>query len=264
MSTVLITGATSGLGRYVAFELVRSGYVVLAHGRDRERTEALVTELRAEGGEAFGYVADLASLAQVRRLGEEVAAAHPRLDVLINNAGVGAGPRGTGREVSADGHELRLAVNYLAPVALTRALLPTLRASAPSRVVNVGSVGQEPLDFDDPELTRGYSGVSAYCRSKFALAAHTFALSEAAAGSGVSVNVLHPATYMDTAMVREAGVVPWSTVADGAAGVLALATRELGTGGYFDGTSPSRAHAQAYDREVWKRLEATTDQLLGT
>lgn len=263
MSSVLITGATSGLGRYVAFELVRSGYVVLAHGRDRVRTEALVTELRAEGGESYGYVADLASLAQVRRLGEEVAAAHPRLDVLINNAGVGAGPGGAGREVSADGHELRLAVNYLAPVALTRALLPTLRASAPSRVINVGSVGQEPLDFDDPELTRDYSGVSAYCRSKFALAAHTFALSDELTGSGVSVNVLHPATYMDTAMVREAGVVPWSTVADGAAGVLALATRELGTGGYFDGTSPSRAHARAYDREVWKRLKATTGQLLG-
>ncbi|WP_369250653.1 SDR family NAD(P)-dependent oxidoreductase [Streptomyces sp. R41] len=263
MSTVLITGATSGLGRYVAFELVRSGSVVLAHGRDRERTEALVAELRAEGGEAYGYVADLASLAQVRRLVEEVAAAHPRLDVLINNAGVGAGPRGTGREVSSDGHELRLAVNYLAPVALTRALLPTLRASAPSRVVNVGSVGQEPLDFDDPELTRGYSGVSAYCRSKFALAAHTFALAEELAESGVAVNVLHPATYMDTAMVREAGVVPWSTVADGAAGVLALATRELGTGGYFDGTSPSRAHVETYDRDVWKRLAAVTDQLLG-
>jgi NAD(P)-dependent dehydrogenase (short-subunit alcohol dehydrogenase family) len=247
-------------------ELVRSGYVVLAHGRDRTRTDQLVAELRAEGSEgggAHGFVADLASLAQVRRLGEEVAAAHPRLDALVNNAGVGGGSRGAGREVSVDGHELRLAVNYLAPVALTRALLPVLRASAPSRVVNVGSVGQEPLDFTDPELTRGYSGVSAYCRSKFALAAHTFALAEELAGSGVSVNVLHPATYMDTAMVREAGVAPWSTVADGAAGVLALVTQELGTGRYFDGTSPSRAHTEAYDREVQKRLEATTEQLLG-
>ncbi|MFF4349279.1 SDR family NAD(P)-dependent oxidoreductase [Streptomyces sp. NPDC001530] len=262
MSTVLITGATSGLGRYIAFELVRSGHVVLAHGRDPGRTERLVDELRTEG-EAHGFVADLAALAQVRELGDQVARAHPELDVLINNAGVGSGPRGSGRELSADGHELRLAVNYLAPVALTRALLPVLRASAPARIVNVGSVGQEPLDFDDPELTRGYSGVSAYCRSKFALAAHTFALAEELAGTGVSVNVLHPATYMDTAMVREAGVSPWSTVADGAAGVLALATREVGTGRYFDGMSPSRAHAEAYDREVWKRLQATTDQLLG-
>ncbi|MFF7046873.1 SDR family NAD(P)-dependent oxidoreductase [Streptomyces griseorubiginosus] len=261
MSTILITGATSGLGRYVAFELVRAGHVVLAHGRDRGRTESLVAELRLEG-EAEGFVADLASLAEVRDLGARVAEARPGLDVLINNAGVGAGSPGSGRELSTDGHELRLAVNYLAPVALTRALLPTLTAHAPARIVNVGSVGQEPLDFDDPEFTRGYAGFAAYCRAKFALAAHTFALAEELKGTGVAVNVLHPATFMDTAMVREGGMAPWSTVADGAPGVLALATKDLRSGGYFDGTSPARAHEGTYDREVQKRLTALTDQLL--
>ncbi|ELS57987.1 SDR family NAD(P)-dependent oxidoreductase [Streptomyces viridochromogenes] len=261
MSTLLITGATSGLGRHVAFELVRSGHRVLAHGRDAGRTERLVAELRAEG-EAEGFVADLASLEQVRQLAAHVAGAHPELDVLINNAGVGFGSPGTGRELSSDGHELRLAVNYLAPVALTRALLPVLRANAPARIVNVGSAGQEPLDFDDPELTRGYDGVSAYCRSKFALAAHTFALAEELDGTGVSVNVLHPATYMDTAMVREGGITPRHTVADGAPGVLALATRDLGTGGYFEGTSRARAHEATYDPAVRGRLAAVTEQLL--
>ncbi|MFJ9707764.1 SDR family NAD(P)-dependent oxidoreductase [Streptomyces sp. NPDC101234] len=261
MSTILITGATSGLGRYVAFELVRSGHVVLAHGRDPARTEQLVAELRTEG-DAEGFVADLASLAQVRELGAQVAEAHPDLDVLINNAGVGAGTPGSGRELSSDGHELRLAVNYLAPVALTRALLPVLRTNAPARIVNVGSAGQELLDFADPEFTRGYQGFAAYCRAKFALAAHTFALAEELAGTGVAVNVLHPATFMDTAMVREGGVAPWSTVADGAPGVLALATQDLGTGGYFDGTSKARAHEATYDKDVQKRLSAVTDQLL--
>ncbi|WP_020135493.1 SDR family NAD(P)-dependent oxidoreductase [Streptomyces sp. 351MFTsu5.1] len=261
MSTILITGATSGLGRYVAFELVRAGHVVLAHGRDRAGTESLVAELRREG-EAEGFVADLASLAEVRDLGARVAEARPGLDVLVNNAGVGAGSSGSGRELSADGHELRLAVDYLAPVALTRAVLPTLTANAPARIVNVGSVGQEPLDFDDPEFTRGYAGFAAYCRAKFALAAHTFALAEELKGTGVSVNVLHPATFMDTAMVREGGVAPWSTVADGAPGVLALATKDVGSGGYFDGTTPARAHEGTYDREVQKRLTALTDQLL--
>ncbi|MEV7384549.1 SDR family NAD(P)-dependent oxidoreductase [Streptomyces sp. NPDC091215] len=261
MSTILITGATSGLGRYVAFELVRSGHVVLAHGRDPGRTEQLVAELRTEG-DAEGFVADLASLAQVRELGAHVADAHPDLDVLINNAGVGAGTPGSGRELSSDGHELRLAVNYLAPVALTRALLPVLRTNAPARIVNVGSAGQELLDFADPEFTRGYQGFAAYCRAKFALAAHTFALAEELAGTGVAVNVLHPATFMDTAMVREGGVAPWSTVADGAPGVLALATQDLGTGGYFDGTSKARAHEATYDKDVQKRLSAVTDQLL--
>ncbi|MGI5379577.1 SDR family NAD(P)-dependent oxidoreductase [Streptomyces sp. CA-251387] len=261
MSTILITGATSGLGRYVAFELVRSGHVVLAHGRDPGRTEKLVEELRAEG-EAEAFVADLASLGQVRQLASHVAGAHPELDVLINNAGVGFGSPDAGRELSADGHELRLAVDYLAPVALTRALLPVLRANAPARIVNVGSAGQEPLDFDDPELSRGYNGVSAYRRAKFALAAHTFTLAEELAGTGVSVNVLHPATFMDTAMVREGEIAPWNTVADGAPGVLALATRDLGTGQYFDGTRPARAHEGTYDPEVRKRLAAVTDQLL--
>ncbi|MDN0198604.1 SDR family NAD(P)-dependent oxidoreductase [Streptomyces sp. S.PNR 29] len=261
MSTILITGATSGLGRYVAFELVRAGHVVLAHGRDEDRTRRLVDELRTEG-DAEGFVADLASPARVRELAAQVADAHPELDVLINNAGVGSGPPGSGRELSADGHELRLAVNYLAPVALTRALLPVLRANSPARIVNVGSAGQEPLDFDDPELTRRYSGRSAYCRSKFALAAHTFSLAEELRGSGVAVNVLHPATYMDTAMVRDGGITPWNTVADGAPGVLALATRDLGTGRYFDGTRPARAHEAAYDPDVLKRLAAVTDQLL--
>ncbi|MFF7790568.1 SDR family NAD(P)-dependent oxidoreductase [Streptomyces sp. NPDC007991] len=261
MSTILITGATSGLGRYVAFELVRAGHVVLVHGRDEDRIGRLVEELRAEG-DAEAFVADLASLAQVRELAGHVADAHPELDVLINNAGVGSGTPGAGRELSTDGHELRLAVNYLAPVVLTRALLPVLRANAPARIVNVGSAGQEPLVVEDPEFTRGYDGVSAYCRSKFALVAHTFALAGELDGTGVSVNVLHPATYMDTAMVREAGITPWNTVADGAAGVLALATRDLGSGRYYDGTSPARAHEAAYDPAARARLAAMTDQLV--
>ncbi|MFJ5838101.1 SDR family NAD(P)-dependent oxidoreductase [Streptomyces shenzhenensis] len=261
MSTVLITGATSGLGRYVAFELVRSGHVVLAHGRDAQRTGRLVNELRTYG-EAEGLVADLASLCEVRELGARVAAVRDGLDVLVNNAGVGSGPPGASRELSADGHELRLAVNYLAPVVLTRALLPVLRAQASARIVNVGSVGQEPLDFADPELLRGYSGMSAYRRSKFAPAAFTFSLAEELAGSGVAVNVLHPATFMDTAMVREGGITPWNSVADGAPGVLALATRESGSGGFYDGTRPARAHEGTYDPEVRKRLTAVTGQLL--
>ncbi|HEY8981082.1 MAG TPA: SDR family NAD(P)-dependent oxidoreductase [Streptomyces sp.] len=261
MSTILITGATSGLGRYVAFELVRDGHLVLAHGRDARRTERLVSELRTEG-EAEGFVADLASLDAVRELGEKVALAHPELDVLVNNAGVGAGAPGAERELSLDGHELRLAVNYLAPVVLTRALLPVLSANTPARIVNVGSVGQDPVAFDDPEFARGYDGFAAYRRSKFALAAFTFTLAEELAGSGVAVNVVHPATFMDTAMVREGGMAPWSSVADGAPGVLALTAEDVGSGGYFDGTAVSRAHEGTYDAGTRERLTRVTGQLL--
>ncbi|MEV3859025.1 SDR family NAD(P)-dependent oxidoreductase [Streptomyces sp. NPDC050095] len=268
MATLLITGATSGLGRYLAFALVRDGHVVLAHGRDRARTDALVAELNAAAGgagHAEGFVADLASLEQVRDLGARVAKAHPDLDVLVNNAGVGAGPRGAGREVSADGHELRWAVNLLAPVALTRVLLPVLVANSPARIVNCGSLGQSPPAFDDLGFTRGYSGTEAYCRSKFALAAHTFSLAREVSGTGVTAHVVHPATYMDTAMVRDAGITPWNSVADGAAGVLALAVGELGTdptGRFYDGARPARAHDAAYDLDVQRRLDAELARML--
>src|SRR5689334_24604730 len=142
MPVVLITGATSGLGRYLAGELAGSGWQVLAHGRDPGRVADLTAEL---GGGARGYVADLASLGGVREFADRVGAEVPRLDVLVNNAALGFGAPGEGRQVSADGHELRFAVNYLAQVLLTRQLVPLLSASAPARIVNVGSLGQVPF-----------------------------------------------------------------------------------------------------------------------
>ena len=137
-----------------------------------------------------------------------------RLDILINNAGIGTA--GGVREVSADGFELRFAVNYLAGFLLTRLLLPLLRASAPARIVNVSSAGQSPIDFADVMLTRGYSGTRAYCQSKLAQVMHTIDLAAELAGSGVAATCLHPATYMNTTMVRRAGITPVSTVEEGA------------------------------------------------
>src|SRR5262249_46750643 len=138
-------------------------------------------------------------------------------------------------------------------------------ANTPARIVNVGSAGQMPPDFDDIEFASGYVGVEAYRRSKFALAAYTFALAEELAGSGGTVNVLHPATFMDTAMVRASGTPPPSPVEDGAVAVLALATTDAGlshNGAYFDGTELSQAHPETYDLDVRKRLAAVTEQLL--
>jgi NAD(P)-dependent dehydrogenase (short-subunit alcohol dehydrogenase family) len=175
---------------------------------------------------------------------------------------VGGGPDSTAREVGADGHELRLTVNYLAPVALTRALLPVLRARGTARIVDVGSAGQEPLDFDDPEFTRGYDGVAAYCRSKFALAAHTFTLAGELAGSGVAVNVVHPATHMDTAMVRDSGFTPRCTVADGAPGGCRRSSRRCPGRGWRAPARPARAHPAAYDPQVRARLAALTERML--
>jgi NAD(P)-dependent dehydrogenase (short-subunit alcohol dehydrogenase family) len=188
--TVLITGSTDGVGRRVAVRLGEMGARVLVHGRDRARGDSVVAEIRARGNTAAFYQANLSSLAEVRRLAERVRAEHPRLDVLINNAGIGsAGAKGP-RQESADGHELRFAVNYLAGFLLTHLLLPTLRASAPARIVNVASAGQHPIDFDDVMLTRGYSGGRAYTQSKLAQVMMTLDLARELAGTGVTVNCL--------------------------------------------------------------------------
>jgi NAD(P)-dependent dehydrogenase (short-subunit alcohol dehydrogenase family) len=261
--TVLITGATSGLGRYLAVELAASGWQVLAHGRDQTRLAALCAEL---GGDTRGYVADMAVLEQVRDLAARVSAEVPRLAVLVNNAGIGFGAPGEERQVSADGNELRFAVNYLAPVLLTRLLVPLLSASAPARVVNVGSIGQAAFDPADAGFEHGYTGVDAYRRSKLALAAFTFTLAEELPAAMVTVNCLHPATFMDTAMVARGGITPVSTVEQGGQATMRLITdpalSEI-TGQFFDGLSTSRALPQAYDPRFRTELAEITGQLLG-
>ena len=165
MPTVLVTGSTAGLGRQLAEDLAARGWTVLAHGRDPAK-------LGDVPGEPF--VADLASLDEVRRLAAEVRDRSERLDVLVNNAGT-IEPR---RRLSADGHELTFAVNYLAGFLLTLELMPLLRASAPARVVNVSSIGQSAIDFSDVMLERGYSGMRAYTQSKLAQILFTIELAE--------------------------------------------------------------------------------------
>jgi NAD(P)-dependent dehydrogenase (short-subunit alcohol dehydrogenase family) len=261
--TVLITGSTDGVGRCVAGLLAKSGANVLVHGRDRDRGESLVAEISRQGGQARFYQADLSSLAEVRHLAQAIQRDQARLDVLINNAGIGTGGRGQ-RQTSADGHELRFAVNYLSVFLLTRLLLPLLKASAPGRIVNVSSVGQQIIDFDDVMLTRGYSGVRAYCQSKLAEVMLTFDLAEELKNSNVTATCLHPATYMDTTMVRLDGISPVSSVEDGAAPILHLATSpetEGKTGLYFDRFRASRAHPQTYDIAARARLRALSFEL---
>jgi NAD(P)-dependent dehydrogenase (short-subunit alcohol dehydrogenase family) len=161
---------------------------------------------------------------------------------------------------------MRFAVNYLAGFALTMRLLPLLRASAPARIVNVSSAGQQALDFDDVMLTSGYSGARAYRQSKLAQILFTVDLAQRLEGSGVTVNCLHPATYMATTMVREAGVSPWSTIEEGAEAILKLAISpelEGRSGLYFNGLREARADAQAYDAGAREKLRTLSLQLAG-
>lgn len=267
--TVLITGSTDGVGRFVALQLAKGGARVLLHGRDQKKGEDVVREIRAATGSdrLEFHRADLASLDETRRLAEAVAARHDRLNILINNAGIGFGPReAMRREISRDGHELRFAVNYLSGFLLTHLLLPTLRRSAPARVVNVASAGQYPIDFDDVMLTRGYEGTRAYRQSKLAQVMFTIDLAEQVKDAGVTVNCLHPATFMNTNMVRESGYAPLSSIDEGAEAILRLATSsevDGKTGLYFDGKRPARANGQAYDAEARRTLWDLSLRLAG-
>jgi NAD(P)-dependent dehydrogenase (short-subunit alcohol dehydrogenase family) len=257
--TILVTGATDGLGRALARELAAAGATVLLHGRSKQRLEDTRREVAAATGSdrLRTYLADLAALEQVRRLGREVAGDQQRLDVLVNNAGIaGGGPR----QQSADGYELRFAVNYLAAFLLTNLLLPLLRRSAPARIVNVASVGQVPIDFDDVMLERRYDPMRAYRQSKLAQILFTFELAErlrAAGEDGVTVNALHPATLMDTKMALDSFGYAMSTVEDGVEATLRLVVDpelEGVSGRYFDRLDEDRANPQAYDAAARARL----------
>lgn len=267
--TVLITGSTDGVGKLVAQRLAKAGAHVLLHGRNREKGQRTLAEIRAATGSdrLEFHLADLASLIEVRGLAEMVAARHEALHLLINNAGIGFGPRDAMlREVSRDGHELRFAVNYLSGFLLTEILLPTLRRGAPARIVNVSSAGQHPIDFDDVMVTRGYEGTRAYRQSKLAQVMFTFDLAEQLKDEGITVTCLHPATFMNTNMVIESGYAPMSRVEDGADAILALATSpelEGKTGLYFNGEREARANAQAYDAAARRRLWDLSARLTG-
>lgn len=266
--TILVTGSTDGVGRLVALRLAADGAQVLVHGRNAQRGQQVVEEIRREDkGSAELYVADLSSLSEVRRLGAEVLAKHPRLDVLINNAGIGTVGAGAGkREQNAEGHELRFAVNYLSGFLLTYLLLDRLVAAAPARIVNVSSLGQQALDFGDVMLTRGYSGQRAYCQSKLAQILFTIDLAEQLKGRSILANSVHPATYMATTMVRQAGVTPISTVEEGADAILQLAVSpkiEGVSGQFFNGMTQSRANAQAYDAKARRTLRDLSLKLVG-
>ncbi len=260
---VLITGSTGGLGREVARRLAARGAHVIIHGRNRERGTALVDEIEREGvGSARFYAADLASLEQVRGLARQILRDYDRLDILVNNAGVGSAP--DERLLSEDGHEYRFQVNYLSHFLLTRLLLPRLVASAPSRIVNVSSLAQAPIDFDDVMLEENFRGGRAYAQSKLAQVMFTFDLHEELEGTGVMVNSLHPATYMPTGMVRRAGVEPRATIDEGAEAVMQLITStEIEGGQFFRGLSSGRAHAQAYDPEARAKLRELSEELTG-
>jgi NAD(P)-dependent dehydrogenase (short-subunit alcohol dehydrogenase family) len=263
---IVITGATDGLGKALATRLAeQQGIRLVLHGRRAERLHGLEKEFASLPAEVVTVEADLSEMAQVHALGDEIAALTDRVNVLVNNAGVGgAEADGRTRRVTVDGNELRFAVNHLAAFCLSQRLLPLLDRGAPARIVNVASIGQSSIDFDNLTLEHGFDVQRAYGVSKLAMIATGMTLAERLDPSRVTVNSLHPATYMPTKMVMESVGYSIDSLETGVNATLRLiqdpALTGL-TGRFFDRNDEARAHPDAYRADVRGRLWAVSEEL---
>lgn len=268
-TVALITGATDGLGRGLAERLAGLGATVHIHGRSAEKLARAREEIVVTTGndQVFTHRTDLASLAEVRALADEVAALDA-LHLLVNNAGIGSGlPDSPEREESKDGIELRFAVNYLAGFVLTERLLPLLERSAPARIVMVASLGQASLDFDDPLLeTSYYEGRRAYAQSKLAQITYANELAARLTATGITVNSLHPATFMPTKIVLDERGTSVDSLERGVEATLRVAIDpelDTVTGHFFDREKETRAESQAYDPSAQRALRELSERLAG-
>lgn len=258
---VLVTGSTDGLGRELARRLAAEGAHVIVHGRNAERGRAVVDQITAAGkGSARFHQADFASLAEVRRFADEIVRDYPRLDLLVNNAGIFLRDD---RQTSADDHELTFAVNYLAAYLLTHRLVPLLEKGRAPRIVNVSSRSAAPIDFADVMLERGYTGYRAYSQSKLAQVMFTIDLAADLAPKGVVVQAVHPATGMDTTLLRTAGLSARTSIDEGADAVMHVIRTDAPSGSYFMQEAVATPHAQAADPDARRQLREVSRRLTG-
>ncbi len=271
--TVLITGANQGIGKAAAEELARQGAKVVLVSRNADKGRAALEEVRAKakGEPPELIVADLASLAEVRRLAAEYRKGHDRLDVLLNNAGLFVPDRRT----TVDGIEETFAVNHLAPFVLTTELLDLLKATPSSRVVTVSSDAHRraTLHFDDLCFEKGYGGFRAYAQSKLANIVFTYELARRLEGSGVTANCLHPGviasgfgqTYGGAFSFLIKMIKPFlATTEEGARTSVYLASSpEVGevNGKYFAKCKATRSNDASYVEASWPKLWEVSEQM---
>ena len=271
----LVTGATSGIGKVTARELANRGAVVVVVGRSEERSEATVSQIRQQTGNPSVdfLLADLSSQQDVRRLAKEFESRYPRLDVLVNNAGAIM----LSRRVSVDRIEMTLALNHLAYFLLTNLLLDRLKSSAPARIVNVASNSHErvKLNFDDLQHQRRYWGFRAYAWSKLENILFSYELARRLAGTGVTVNALHPGLVGTNflanngplgKLLKMAVAIKGMSPERGARTTIYLATSpevERVTGRYFVKEEEVPSSAASYDEDSARWLWQVSAELTG-
>ncbi len=272
--TAVVTGATSGIGRWIALGLAQAGYRLVVPARDAARADALRTWIlhQVPGAVVLPVEADLASVAGTRAVARAIAERHPRLSLLVNNAGVFRARR----ERTPEGHDVVLAVNHLAAFVLMRELTPALSAGAPSRIVTTGSSTSDRARIDPAnlELERGWTMVRAYGQSKLAVMMATFEAARSLMEQGITANVVHPG-MVATSLVRTPGVIglAWRLMAplirteqEGAVTPLhvALAPELAGTtGAYFKDKRAVAPNPRAHDPTLLRAVWQATERLVG-
>lgn len=275
--TILITGSTDGIGKLTALKLAEAGHQVYLHGRDADKLNRVIAEVKAVATGAAvdnidGFVADFLDLKAVRNMAAEVNEKLPKLDVLINNAGIYT----TASATTKEGLDVRFVVNYLAPHELTSALLPLLKKSSKARIVNLSSAAQAPISYQAFVGQDSLDDKDAYAQSKLALTMWSMDLADTVAGDDINVVAVNPGSLLNTKMVDEAYGKYWSSADKGANILTELAISDEfadDTGKYFDNDIKDGAHgdargafgqphADALNKEAIAELKRQTQALL--
>lgn len=263
MKTIFITGSTDGIGKLAATKFASDGHTTILHGRDKTKLTNVIEEIKSSTGNnnISGYTADLSDLKHVADMSLRISQEHDHIDVLVNNAGVFKSPN----ETTAEGLDIRLVVNYLAPVLLTERLKPLLEKGKAPRVINLSSAAQSPVSLNALMGKQPLGMQSAYAQSKLALTMWSFDLAKT--WPFATVIAVNPGSLLNTRMANEAYGQYWSPAEKGSDIIYALATSDEfanSTGQYFDNDQGqfNQAHTDAYDAAKIQDLITLTNQLI--